>query len=59
MADDLASKALVQPVCPECGGPATVVDRFVLYCTTGPVLHIRTTCQSPHHFAEEFSVQAE
>lgn len=36
--------------CPECGGPATVIDRLVLYRTTGPVLHLRTACDSPVHF---------
>ncbi len=36
--------------CPECGGPATVIDRLVLFRTTGPVLHLRTACESAVHF---------
>ena len=30
--------------CPECGQPATVIDRFILYCSTGPVLHLHAAC---------------
>jgi hypothetical protein len=37
--------------CPECGGPATVIDWFILYRTSGPVLHLRTACTSAVHFA--------
>jgi len=41
------------PICPECGEPAKVVDRFVLYSATGrPVLHVRTVCSAQHHFEE-------
>jgi hypothetical protein len=36
--------------CPECGQPATVIDRFILYRSTGPVLHLRTACTAREHF---------
>ncbi len=45
-----------EPLCPECGRPATVVDRFVLFSSTGPVLHIRTACEEPEHF-EQLSLE--
>lgn len=42
-------------VCPECGAPAQVVDRFVLASTHGPVEHWRLRCtqrteQARHHY---------
>jgi hypothetical protein len=36
--------------CPECGHPATVVDRAVLESTDGPVEHVRVRCPGGHHF---------
>jgi hypothetical protein len=27
-----------------------VIDRFILYCSTGPVLHLRTACTATEHF---------
>jgi len=33
---------------PECGLPAEIVDRFVLYSTAGPVEHLRTYCVVRH-----------
>jgi hypothetical protein len=39
-------------VCPEprCRAPATVVDRFWLPSTDGPVAHVKTWCESKHWF---------
>jgi hypothetical protein len=39
-----------QPVCPLCGSPATIIDHFVLYGTSGPVLHVRSACTAENHF---------
>ncbi len=36
--------------CPECGRPATVVDRFNLTSTDGPIEHVRISCPGRHHF---------
>jgi hypothetical protein len=38
--------------CPEptCQTPATVLDRFVLSSTSGPVEHARTSCLAGHGF---------
>lgn len=36
--------------CPECGNAATVIDRFSLYSTDGPVEHVRIECIDRHHF---------
>lgn len=36
--------------CPEegCGLPAEVLERFSLYSTSGPVLHLATLCVNNH-----------
>ena len=34
--------------CPQCGGPAEVVDRFDLESTDGPVAHVRLMCVQRH-----------
>jgi hypothetical protein len=39
-----------QPVCPLCGSPASIIDHFVLYRTSGPVLHVRSACTAENHF---------
>jgi hypothetical protein len=39
-----------QPVCPLCGGPADIIDQFVLYREAGPVLQVRTACTAEDHF---------
>lgn len=36
--------------CPECADAATVIDRFSLYSTDGPVEHVRIECVNRHHF---------
>jgi hypothetical protein len=38
--------------CPEpsCGAPATVIDRFVLDSTDGPVVVLKTRCSRRHWF---------
>jgi hypothetical protein len=38
--------------CPEptCQAPATVLDRFVLSSTSGPVEHAKTSCLAGHGF---------
>jgi hypothetical protein len=36
--------------CPECGGPAEVLDRDVLESTDGPVEHARVVCLVRHRF---------
>ncbi len=36
--------------CPECNKEATVVDRFVLSSTDGPIEHLRIHCIDRHHF---------
>jgi hypothetical protein len=38
--------------CPEptCQAPATVLDRFVLWSTSGPVEHAKTSCLAGHGF---------
>ena len=37
-------------VCPECGAPAEVVDRFALPSTDGPVEHAKVLCLMRHWF---------
>ena len=37
-------------VCPECGAPAEVVDRFALQGTDGPVAHVKVACLVRHWF---------
>ncbi len=37
-------------VCPECGEPAEVLDRFTLGSTGGAVEHVRVTCLARHWF---------
>lgn len=37
--------------CPTCAGPVTVVDRFRLGSTDGPVEHVRISCPQRHHYA--------
>ena len=37
-------------ICPECGEPAEVLDRFELPSTDGPVEHVRTYCVRRHTF---------
>lgn len=37
-------------VCPECGAPAEVVDRFALPSTDGPVEHVKVACLVRHWF---------
>jgi hypothetical protein len=37
-------------VCPECAGPAEVLDRTVLESTDGPVEHARILCVRRHRF---------
>ena len=37
-------------VCPECGAPAEVVDRFALPSTDGPVEHVKVACLMRHWF---------
>ena len=37
-------------VCPECGAPAEVVDRFTLQGTDGPVEHVKVACLARHWF---------
>jgi hypothetical protein len=34
--------------CPECGGPAEVVDEFVLTATDGPIRHVKVQCLHRH-----------
>jgi hypothetical protein len=36
--------------CPECSKQATVLDRFVLGSTDGPIEHVRIRCVDNHHF---------
>jgi hypothetical protein len=36
--------------CPECCGPAEVIDRFVLPSTDGPVEHVKLHCVRRHRF---------
>ncbi|MFC4948981.1 hypothetical protein [Pseudonocardia sp. GCM10023141] len=36
--------------CPECGGPAEIVDRMVLASTSGPVDHVKVRCLHRHWF---------
>lgn len=35
---------------PDCGAPAEVVDRFVLFSTAGPLTHVLTLCAEKHHY---------
>jgi hypothetical protein len=37
-------------VCPDCGAPAEVVDRFALPSTDGPVEHAKVLCLMRHWF---------
>jgi len=37
-------------MCPECGAPAEVLDRFVLESTDGPIDHARIRCLHGHWF---------
>jgi len=38
--------------CPEyeCGSPASVLDRYVLESTDGPLEHLRVRCPAGHYF---------
>ncbi|WP_405060081.1 hypothetical protein OG474_00195 [Kribbella sp. NBC_01505] len=36
--------------CPDCGGPARIADRFILYRESGPELHLRSVCRASQHF---------
>jgi hypothetical protein len=35
-------------VCPECGAPARILERFWLDSTDGPVEHLKTGCANQH-----------
>lgn len=37
-------------VCPECGAPAEVLDRFALGGTDGPLEHVKIRCLLRHWF---------
>ena len=37
-------------VCPECGLPAEITERFSLGSTDGPVEHVALACVDGHHF---------
>lgn len=37
-------------VCPECGLPAEITDRFLLSSTDGPVVHVALVCVGGHYF---------
>jgi hypothetical protein len=37
-------------VCPECGAPAEIVDRFALGGTDGPVEHVKLMCLHRHWY---------
>ena len=37
-------------VCPDCGAPAEVLDRFALQGTDGPVEHAKVACLARHWF---------
>jgi hypothetical protein len=49
-ADFETEDALDLVVCPECGAPAEVVDRFALPSTDGPVEHAKVLCLMRHWF---------
>jgi hypothetical protein len=36
--------------CPQCELPATIIDRFSLNSTDGPVEHLKIRCMSGHWF---------
>lgn len=36
--------------CPQCALPVTVLDRFTLSSTDGPIEHVRISCPASHHF---------
>lgn len=36
--------------CPTCYQPTTVIDRFRLGSTSGPVEHVRISCPNRHHY---------
>ncbi len=38
------------PECPTCGAPVTVIDRFTLAGSPGPVEHVKISCAAGHRF---------
>ena len=46
--DDLTVR--LDCACPDCGGPARIADRFILYRESGPELHLRSVCRADEHF---------
>ncbi len=54
MTDDRSTRSagieLDLVVCPECGAPAEVLDRFTLGGTGGAVEHVKVACLARHWF---------
>jgi len=37
-------------ICPGCGAPAEITERFTLASTDGPVAHVAVSCADGHHY---------